>query len=62
MFSSLKEASDAVVRITTRTEPIRDNIGVYEDYYETYRSLYDSLQAHFTVQARKVEKWNAKFS
>ena len=59
-FSSLKEASDAVVRITSRTEPNDFNMRVYEDYYETYRALYDSLQPHFTAQARKVERWNDK--
>ena len=57
-FSSLKEASDAVVRITSRTEPNDFNMRVYEDYYETYRSLYDTLRQQFTAQARKVEKWN----
>ena len=57
-FSSLKEASDAVVRITSRTEPNGSNMRIYEDYYETYRALYDSLRQHFTAQARKVEKWN----
>ena len=59
-FSSLKEASDAVVRITSRTEPNDFNMRVYEDYYETYRSLYDTLRQQFTAQARKVEKWNTR--
>ena len=56
-FHSLKEAADAIVKVTSHTEPIERNISLYADYYETYRKLYGSLQELYTIQARKVEKW-----
>ena len=59
-FSSLKEAADAIVKVTSHTDPIQKNIPIYSDYYETYRALYDSLQGLYTAQARKVEKWTVK--
>ena len=58
-FANLKEAADAIVRVETVTEPNPENVPLYDDFYETYRGLYDALAGLYEKQARKVARWSA---
>jgi len=58
VYNSIGEATDAIVKITSRTQPIEDNIKVYEEYYQIYRSLYPALKPEFD----KVSATVAEFS
>ncbi|MCL2740596.1 MAG: xylulokinase [Oscillospiraceae bacterium] len=55
-FNSVPEACDALLKVTGVTSPIPENVRIYEDYYQTYRSLYPSLKGRFAEQARNVRK------
>ncbi|WP_317855893.1 xylulokinase [Chakrabartyella piscis] len=56
-FASLEEASEAILKIETVTEPIPENVAMYDEYYKTYRQVYQSLKADFKAQAKIVEKF-----
>ena len=56
-FKDLKEAADSIIKVETVTEPIEKNMAVYDDFYETYCALYDSLKDLYASQAMKVTKW-----
>ncbi len=47
LFSSVDEASEAMISITGRTMPVAERTSVYEDYYERYRALYPLLAPEF---------------
>ncbi len=59
-FSSVQQACDSILKITSRTEPDRKNVEIYEDYYRTYRSLYPALKDRFAAQSEIVRKWADK--
>ncbi len=43
VFSSVEEAAEQMVQIKKTFEPNADNLKIYNDRYETYKELYDSL-------------------
>lgn len=47
VFSHVEEATDALVKIVTRTEPDKDSAVRYEDYYQAFRSMYPALKPGF---------------
>jgi len=47
IYKSVEEACSQTIRITSRTEPIKENVRVYEEYYQIYRSLYPKLKDAF---------------
>jgi len=56
-FKNAEEACNQIIKPISVTEPISNNVAMYEDYYQTYRSLYSTLKATFQNQAKIVEKW-----
>lgn len=56
-YSSVPEACDKIVKVVTRTEPNDKNVSLYEEFYQTYRSLYPTLQKTFASQNELVSKW-----
>lgn len=56
-FASVQEACDSILKITSRTEPDPESVKIYDDYYQTYRSLYPALKDRFAAQAKIVKKW-----
>jgi xylulokinase len=56
-FKSIQEACDAILKRVSITEPIVSNVSVYDEYYQTYRSLYGSLKNDFSDQARRVREF-----
>lgn len=56
-FNSVGEACDAIVKMVSRTDPIEKNVQLYEEFYQTYRSLYPTLKDTFEKQNRLVNKW-----
>jgi xylulokinase len=47
LFSSVDEASEAMISITGRTMPVAERTSVYQNYYERYRALYPLLAPEF---------------
>lgn len=47
VYGSVEEACDSLILTTSRTKPIRQNVKVYHEYYEIYRSLYPALTQNF---------------
>jgi xylulokinase len=56
-FKSVVEGCDELLQVTSVTEPIAENVEVYNDYYQTYRELYPALKNIFGKQAEKVRKY-----
>ena len=57
-FKDAKEACGRMIKPVSVTEPIKNNVAAYEDYYAIYRSLYGTLKDTFSEQAKIVEKWS----
>ncbi|MCD6507876.1 xylulokinase [Candidatus Poribacteria bacterium] len=47
VYSSIEEATDKLIRVTSRTQPIPENVGIYDRYYQVYRALYPALKEQF---------------
>jgi xylulokinase len=56
-FSSVGEACDNLVQIVSRTDPDSKSVELYDEFYQTYRSLYPTLKDTFAVQNKRVHKW-----
>lgn len=56
-FADVTEGCDAWLRVTDVTEPIRENVKRYDDYYHTYGELYARLKPTFACQASLVAKY-----
>lgn len=56
LFGSIPEACDAILKPVSITEPIKANVSTYDEYYQTYCSLYASLKNDFAKQAERVKK------
>ncbi len=47
MYSSIGEACEKTIKKVSRTWPIKENLKVYDKYYEIYKSLYPALKSSF---------------
>lgn len=57
-FSSIQEGCQALLKVTSETEPIQENVKIYNEYYEIYRSLYGSLKDRFQENAQIVKRYS----
>jgi len=55
-FSNVKEACGQLLKVVSVTEPNRENVKLYDDYYRIYKELYPSLKTQFANQAQNVVK------
>lgn len=55
-FKSIKEGCDAILSVSSITEPIKENVKIYDEYYQIYRSLYGALKGSFKEQSKVVSK------
>lgn len=60
-FASLKDACRSIIKITGEVSPDPTNVEIYEEYYETYRSLYPILKDTYARQAELVVKNSERF-
>ena len=56
-FPSVEEGCRHILKPVTQTQPIAENVGVYDDFYGTYRKLYPALKPLYQEQAQKVAKY-----
>jgi xylulokinase len=56
-YANVGEACDSIVKVVSRTEPLEKNVGLYEEFYQTYRALYPILKDTYAVQNHLVNKW-----
>lgn len=56
-FKDAEEATNRIIKPIDITNPKPENVMIYEDFYQTYRSLYGTLKETFANQAKLVEKW-----
>ena len=59
---SADQACQAMVQLVSTTEPIAAHTAVYNDYYQTYRGLYQSLRQDFARQAELAARADAALS
>ncbi|MFR6321948.1 MAG: hypothetical protein ACLUNG_12080 [[Clostridium] leptum] len=51
-FPSVEEGCRHILKPVTQTQPIAENVGVYDDFYGTYRKLYPALKPLYQEQAQ----------
>ncbi len=57
VYDSIQEATSQIVKVTSKTQPIKDNVKVYEEYYQIYRSLYPALKPEFDNVSETVARF-----
>jgi len=57
-YNSIEEATDELINITSRTEPIPENVNIYDEYYQIYRELYPALKPQFDEVSEVVAKFH----
>ena len=62
LFPSADQACQAMVQLVSTTEPIAAHTAVYNEYYQTYRGLYQSLRQDFARQAELAVRADAALS
>ncbi len=55
-FKDISEGCETMLRVREITEPIQENVKIYDEYYETYRRLYPALKESYARQAEIVAK------
>ncbi len=55
-YSSVEEVCDKTIKISEITKPVATNVKMYEEYYDIYKNLYQSLKGSFKKIASAVEK------
>ena len=55
VYDSVESAANEIVKITSTTQPIPDNVKIYEEYYQIYRNLYPALKPQFDRVTAVVE-------
>ncbi len=56
-YASVGEACDSIVKVVSRTEPVAKSVALYEEFFQTYRSLYPTLKDTFAAQNTLTHKW-----
>ncbi len=56
VYSSLEDACDTIIKVKSSTEPNKENVLKYNDYYAVYRSLYPALKDRFLELSKIVEE------
>ena len=62
LFPSADQACQAMVQLVSTTEPIAAHTAIYNEYYQTYRGLYQSLRQDFARQAELAVRADAALS
>ena len=55
-YKSVQEACENIIKVNTRQSPNKENVPVYNKYYDIYKSLYVSLKDDFTKIAALVRE------
>ena len=56
VFDSIQVAIDALVKVTSTTEPNPKSVARYEEYYQIFRSLYPALKPQFDAVSSLITK------
>lgn len=57
-FNSVNEACSSIIKIKSTTTPNKENINIYEDFYNIYKNLYGTLKSTFVNISNAVEKYS----
>ncbi|HET56337.1 MAG TPA: xylulokinase [Ignavibacteria bacterium] len=57
-FNSVNEACNSMIKIKSTTTPNKENINIYEDFYNIYKNLYGTLKSTFVNISGTVEKYS----
>ncbi|HHU64121.1 MAG TPA: xylulokinase [Clostridiales bacterium] len=57
-YSTVQEACKKIIKPLSKTEPIKENVELYEDLYGIYKSLYPTLKDTFKKEAEIMKKWS----
>jgi xylulokinase len=58
VWSDVLQACEGTVKITGSTTPAEDNIQIYQEYYQRYRTLYPALRDEFHAIAGVVQQYS----
>lgn len=47
VYNSIESATDELIKIRSHTQPIAENVEIYNEYYQIYRDLYPALKPQF---------------
>jgi xylulokinase len=53
-YSTVAEACEATISISSRVEPTPENVAIYDSFYPMYRKLYSDLKDTFAKTAEIV--------
>lgn len=56
VYNSIEEATDQLVKVTSKTEPNPTNSKIYEEYYQIYRELYPALKPDYDKVSNVVAR------
>jgi xylulokinase len=56
-YSSVSDACEATIAISSQVEPIPANVEVYQSFYPIYRKLYSDLKETFAKTSEVVGRW-----
>lgn len=59
VYNNIQEATDKMVKITSRTQPLKDNMKVYDQYFKIYKSLYPALKPEFDKVSAAVARFSS---
>lgn len=53
-FGNVQEGCRALLKTATRTEPMKEHVKIYEEYFQLYREMYGHLREPFAKRAKLV--------
>ena len=59
IYPSVESATDQIVKITSQTHPIAENVAIYEQYYRIYGDLYPALKPQFDQVTEIVDQYSS---
>jgi len=59
VYKDVAEACQEAIEVVQRTEPIRENVALYGEFYPLYRALYAALKPSFDQVSQIVAKRTA---
>ena len=57
-YANVLEATDELVKITDRFEPVQSSVSVYAEHYHQYRLLYPALKTSFSNLSELANKYS----
>lgn len=57
-YPTVESACKEIIKPLSKTEPMKQNVDLYNDIYEVYKSLYPALKDIYYKEAKIMDKWS----